>query len=64
VFDGLDVWDQLRIQADAERQGARAWRNIAARIDDQAMIAALECCSSLEEASADRLDHLIANHAP
>jgi hypothetical protein len=64
VFDGLDVWDQLRIQADAERQGARAWRNIAARIDDPATIAALEFCSSLEEASADRLDQLIAHHAP
>lgn len=64
VFDGLDVWDQLRIQADAERQGARAWRNIAVRITDGDVVAALAACSALEEASADRLDDLIATHAP
>jgi hypothetical protein len=64
VFDSLDVWDQLRIQADAERQGARAWRNIAARTDDPKLIDALERCASLEEASAARLDTLIEHHAP
>jgi hypothetical protein len=64
VFDELDPWDQLRIQAQAERQGARAWRNIAARIDDADVIAALDACSMLEEASADRVDELVAAHAP
>lgn len=64
AFDGHDVWDQLRIQADAERQGARAWRTIAARVDDERVLAALAMCSALEEASADRLDALIAAHAP
>lgn len=64
AFDGHDVWDQLRIQADAERQGAQAWRTIAARVDDERVLAALAACSALEEASADRLDALIAAHAP
>ena len=31
VFEQYTVWDQLRLQANAERQGAQAWRNIAAR---------------------------------
>lgn len=64
AFEGHDVWDQLRIQADAERQGAHAWRSIAARTDDVAVITELSACSALEEASADRLDALIATHAP
>lgn len=64
AFEDHDVWDQLRIQADAERQGAHAWRTIAARTDDPAVIAELSACSALEEASADRLDALIAAHAP
>ena len=64
AFDGLDVWDQLRVQANAERQGAQAWRNIATQIDTPSVLAALTRCSELEEASADRLDDLIATHAP
>ncbi len=63
AFEGHDVWDQLRIQADAERQGAHAWRTIAARTDDAGVIAELSACSALEESSADRLDALIAAHA-
>jgi hypothetical protein len=63
VFADLDVWDQLRIQANAERQGAQAWRNIAARTEDERTIDALKICSALEEASADRLDALIAAKA-
>jgi hypothetical protein len=64
VFAGLDPWDQLRIQANAERQGAQAWRNIATRTTDPEVLAALAACSGLEEASADALDGLIAAHAP
>jgi hypothetical protein len=37
AFSAFDVWDQLRLQADAERQGARAWRNIASRTDDHGL---------------------------
>ena len=64
AFGALDVWDQLRVQANAERQGAQAWRNIATRVDDPEVLDALATCSSLEEASADSLDELIATHAP
>lgn len=64
AFAGLDVWDQLRVQANAERQGAQAWRNIAQRIEQPSVLAALARCSALEEASADRLDELIASQAP
>lgn len=64
AFAGLDVWDQLRVQANAERQGAQAWRTIAKQIDDASVLDALARCSALEEASADRLDELIASHAP
>lgn len=64
VFTAYDVWDQLRIQADAERQGARAWRNIAARHPDPRVVEILHSCSELEEASADYLDDLIARRDP
>ncbi|MEY4362071.1 MAG: hypothetical protein RL391_1377 [Actinomycetota bacterium] len=64
VFSAYDIWDQLRIQANAERQGANAWRGIASSHPDQAVIRILESCSVLEEASADYLDRLIAEHAP
>lgn len=60
AFSGMDVWDQLRVQANAERQGAQAWRNIAARMTDDLVISELAACSALEEESADRLDALIA----
>ena len=64
VFEGLNVWDQLRVQANAERQGAQAWRTIATQAVEPSVVHALESCSSLEEVSADRLDELIASHAP
>ncbi len=63
VFDAVPVWDQIRIQANAERQGAQAWRNIATRTTDAQVIEALAACSVLEEQSADRLDALLAAHA-
>lgn len=64
TFSAYSIWDQLRIQANAERQGAQAWRNIASRHPDQRVIDVLESCSVLEESSADYLDALIAQHAP
>lgn len=64
VFAAFGVWDQLRIQANAERQGANAWRGIAASHPDPKVVRILESCSVLEESSADYLDHLIATHAP
>ncbi len=62
VFDGMAPWDQLRVQANAERQGANAWRSIATGVTDPDVLAALASCSTLEEASADYLDDLIATH--
>jgi len=64
AFDGMDVWDQLRVQANAERQGAQAWRTISAAISDERVLEQLAACSALEEAAADKLDGLIATHAP
>ena len=64
AFAPYDVWDQLRIQANAERQGAQAWRNIAANHPDAAVVAVLHSCSALEESAADALDALIGTHAP
>ncbi len=64
AFAPYSVWDQLRIQANAERQGANAWRSIAANHPDPRVVEVLHGCSALEEASADRLDALIATHAP
>lgn len=64
AFAPYDIWDQLRIQANAERQGANAWRGIAANHGDAHVVAVLHSCSALEELSADALDALIATHAP
>jgi hypothetical protein len=64
AFAPYDVWDQLRIQANAERQGAHAWRSIAAHHPDAYVVEVLHSCSALEELSADALDALIAAHAP
>ncbi|ARN72927.1 hypothetical protein [Oceanicoccus sagamiensis] len=60
VFSALPVIDQLAIQANAERQGARAWRDIADQLEDPHIIEELLLCASIEEASADYLDKLIA----
>ncbi len=62
VFAPLDVWDQLRIQANAERQGAGAWERIAGNHPDPKVIAVLNSCSELELTSADYLDALLAEH--
>ena len=64
VFAPLSLRDQLRVQANAERQGAEAWRNIASRHPDRAVIEQLNECSRLEEESADYLDDLVARIRP
>jgi hypothetical protein len=64
VFEGLPLLDQLRIQANAERQGAAAWRSLAAGQPETSVREALEACAVLEETSADHLDALIANPTP
>jgi hypothetical protein len=52
LFVGHGVEDQLAIQAGAERQGAAAWRGLAAGSEDPALRAVLEDCARLEEESA------------
>jgi hypothetical protein len=64
VFAPLSIRDQLRVQANAERQGAQAWRNIASRHPDPAVIEQLNECSRLEEVSADWLDDLLTRLEP
>ena len=56
VFEGLPLLEQLDIQANAERQGAAAWRGIAAGVTDVHVREELERCARLEETSADYLD--------
>ena len=63
VFEGLPLREQLRIQADAERQGAAAWRGLGAGQVDASVKEALEGCAVLEEASASLLESLLASGA-
>ena len=53
--------DQYRIQASAERQGARAWRGLASAQTDPAAQSELETCAQLEETSAAYLEGLLAS---
>jgi hypothetical protein len=60
VFTGLDLHDQLATQANAERQGAAAWRGMSEGEENLKIRARLEHCALLEEASAAYLDHIIS----
>lgn len=64
VFSGLTPIEQMTIQANAERQGAAAWRAMIDQQSDAAVQAALEQCAQIEEASAAYLDDLLATLAP
>jgi len=64
VFSGLTPVEQMTIQANAERQGAAAWRAMIDQQSDAAIQAALEQCAQIEEVSADYLDALLAELAP
>ena len=59
VFESHPVRDQYRIQANAERQGAEAWRALAAQQTDAAVREELRACAELEEASAGWLEALL-----
>ena len=60
VFSGLDVLDQLRVQANAERQGAAAWRGMISDANPTKVNETLESMAQIEEASADFLDAYLA----
>ena len=64
VFSGLTPVEQMTIQANAERQGAAAWRAMIDQQSDEIIQAALEQCAQIEEVSADYLDALLAELAP
>ena len=55
AFEGLAVLDQIRMQADAELQGAHAWRSIAKLVTDPEVLATLATCSELEEFSSSEV---------
>ena len=59
VFAELSPIEQMTIQANAERQGANAWRNMIDAEADPDRRAALEACAQIEEANADYLDALL-----
>jgi len=65
MFVGLGLREQLALQASAERQGANVWRAIAAagRLPD-ATREALGACAALEEASAARIERMLAEQRP
>lgn len=61
AFDGYSVHEQLFMQAAAERQGAHAWRSVSKTPGlTPEVLAQLAACSSIEEASADIVDGLLA----
>lgn len=59
VFTALPIREQLRIQADAERQGAAAWRGISSQSEDETVRKELERCALLEEETADQVESLL-----
>jgi hypothetical protein len=59
LFEGQPVLEQMRIQANAERQGAAAWRSMASGNPDARVGGELERFARLEETSADYLDSLL-----
>lgn len=59
VFSGLTPVEQMMIQANAERQGAAAWRGMLDQENNEEIRSALEQCARIEEASADYLDALL-----
>ncbi len=63
VFADLPLREQFRLQAGAERQGASAWRLLAAQQDDAAVRDELHTCAELEEESARCLDEMVRDPA-
>jgi hypothetical protein len=59
VFEDLSLSEKLFVQAGAERQGAAAWRGIAAQQEDATVKAELERCAELEEASSACLERIL-----
>jgi len=60
VFDPHPARHQYRMQASAEREGAAAWRSLAASQSDPEVRKQLEGCAELEESSAAWLEGLLS----
>jgi hypothetical protein len=61
LFVGLPLREQLALQAEAERQGGAVWRALGATESlPSAVREALAECAALEDASAERLEALLA----
>ena len=61
VFDAYDVWGQMAIQANAERQGSQAWPGMVPLFPEHET--ELRALSALELKSGDYLDTLLAEQA-
>jgi hypothetical protein len=61
AFENFDVHEQIRMQSDAELQGAHAWRSIAANVSDPSLLGELAKCSELEEMSSAAAKAMLAN---
>ena len=57
VFDGYSPWEQMTIQANAERQGADAWQNLKEAYPERS--GELDALSSIELESAEYLDAIL-----
>ncbi|MEM1231261.1 MAG: hypothetical protein AAGI15_12035 [Pseudomonadota bacterium] len=59
VFEGHDPFEQMFIQADAEKQGSQAWQNMKAAYPEHS--AAMDALTALELESGRYLDALLAD---
>lgn len=59
VFVDLSLSEKFFVQASAERQGAAAWRGIAAQQQDSKVKQELEACAVLEETSSACLERIL-----
>jgi len=62
VFEGLTAIEQITIQANAERQGAAAWRGLVEAYPQ--FSSQLEQLALTEETNADQLDSLLSEVNP
>lgn len=62
IFDPLALLDQLRVQAAGERLGSATWQALARSEADPERSKALLACAPLEEASAEVLESIVAQH--
>ena len=62
LFGPLALLDQLRVQARGEHLGSATWKALAGAEGDPERSKALLACAPLEEASAEILERIVAQH--